>query len=144
MKKIINNRVYDTDTAKFMGYWNNGQPANDFSYCEEQLYRKRTGEFFLLGKGGAASGYAERCGNMWQAGEAIRPLTYEEARQWAERRLDADDYIAIFGDPGEGEDQQAGPVWIDGVTRKKLRQIKDKTGMQMMEIIAKAVDGLDI
>ena len=44
MKKIINNLLYNTETAKNLGdYWN-GLPSNDFSYCCETLYQKRTGE----------------------------------------------------------------------------------------------------
>ena len=29
------------------------------------------------------------------------PLTEEQARNWAEKRLDADEYIEIFGEPEE-------------------------------------------
>ena len=51
MKKIINGRLYNTESAKKVGYYNNGRIYNDFSFFEETLYRKRTGEFFLHGEG---------------------------------------------------------------------------------------------
>ena len=38
MKKIINGKQYNTDTAKYLGDWDNGYPSNDFCYCVERLY----------------------------------------------------------------------------------------------------------
>ena len=49
MIKIINGKKYNTDTAKMVGDYDNNQPTNDFYYFAEELYRKKTGEFFLYG-----------------------------------------------------------------------------------------------
>ena len=38
MKKIVNGRLYDTDTAKMFGSWSNGLSSSDFHYCTEDLY----------------------------------------------------------------------------------------------------------
>ena len=57
MKKIINGRKYDTDTAKIIDSYNNGQPCDDYAYFSETLYQKTTKEFFVYGHGGAASHY---------------------------------------------------------------------------------------
>lgn len=103
MKKIIKGKLYNTETAKEIAAWSNGLGYRDFNWCEETLYRKKTGEYFIAGEGGARSKYAERHGDMWGAGEEIVPMTEDEARTWAEHRLDADDYIEIFGEPDEGE-----------------------------------------
>ena len=46
MKKYINGKVYDTETAQLIGTYANGGNWRDFSHYEETLYRKRTGEFF--------------------------------------------------------------------------------------------------
>ena len=54
MKKIINGKVYDTASAKLVGEWDNGRYGRDFGRCAEELYQKRTGEFFLHGSGGAS------------------------------------------------------------------------------------------
>lgn len=97
MKKIINGKKYDTETATKMGEWWNGYSRNDFSFCKEELYCKRTGEFFLYGDGGALSKWSESCGNTRCGGEGIEPLTVGEAREWAERHLDVDEYEFIFG-----------------------------------------------
>jgi hypothetical protein len=100
MKKIINGKKYDTDTAKSMLSWSNDR--TDFSYCHEELYRKKTGGFFLYGSGGPMSKYTKSCGdNCWSGAEEIIPLTEVEARKWAEEHGDADDYEAIFGEVEE-------------------------------------------
>lgn len=102
MKKIISNKLYNTDTAEEVGCWGNGLTPRDFAYCSETLYRKRTGEFFLYGVGGPRSKYAESRGNnAWSGGEKIIPLTYDVARAWAEEHLDADEYEALFGPVSE-------------------------------------------
>ena len=97
MKKIINGRMYDTKTATLVGTASYSYPG-DFSYWEENLYRKKTGEFFICGEGGPMSQYAHRIGqNLWSGGEKIRPLTLKEAREWAERYLDVEKYEQTFG-----------------------------------------------
>lgn len=88
MKKVIKGKTYDTKTAKAIasavgGTW--GDPRG----WSETLYRKRTGEYFLHGSGGSESSYAE--------GEAIRPLTWDEAAEWARKNLDEEDSAAMFG-----------------------------------------------
>lgn len=97
MKKIINGKVYDTDTARYVGSWENGCYQNDYNYVSEELYCKRTGEYFLYGEGGAGTKYSEMIGtNSWSSGEMIIPLTYDIARKWAEEHLKADDYLEEF------------------------------------------------
>lgn len=97
MKKIISGKVYDTSTAELVGEWGNGYFPNDFNYCSEDLYRKKTGEFFLHGEGGAMSKYAEAHGDSWCGGEKILPLSYQAAQEWAEVHLSGGKYEAIFG-----------------------------------------------
>lgn len=122
MKKIINGRRYDTDTAQKIAEWDCGRARNDFSYVEETLYQKRTGEFFLYGIGGPASWCAYACPTGgYDGGEKIKPLTEEEARRWCEDRLDADDYEAILGDPEE--------VSVADV----IRELRAKTGLTQAE-----------
>ena len=105
MKKIINGRVYDTEKAKELGTYANYGSWRDFSHLEETLYRKKTGEYFLFGEGGPMTRYAEAEGqNGWSGGKRIMPMTYDEAREWAEEHLEADEYEAIFGEIVEDED----------------------------------------
>ena len=68
----------------------------------EELYQKKTDEFFIYGEGGAMTKYAESCGNNnWCGGYKITPVTEQEAKNWAEEYLDGDEYIEIFGEPEE-------------------------------------------
>lgn len=56
MKKIINKKTYDTETAKPVCVYSYVF-AGDFRKVTETLYRKKTGEYFLHGIGGPASKY---------------------------------------------------------------------------------------
>ena len=97
MKKIINGKMYNTETARVVGGTGYGCPS-DLDYWKEELYRKKTGEFFLYGEGGPMSKYARYCGqNQWAGGEEIIPLNLEEAQEWAETYLSAEEYEEIFG-----------------------------------------------
>ena len=129
MKKIINNKVYDTDKATLLGTDGGG---DGFSRWHEELYQKRTGEFFLYGEGGPMTRYAVSRGqNSWGSGERIIPMSMESARKWAEDHLDADAYEEIFGLP----DEDAEPVAIHMLLPAKLtaaakqRAIEDNTTM---------------
>ena len=83
-----------------VGTYGNGNSG--FGKCSETLYRKRTGEFFLYGEGGPMSKYGVAYGdNEWGYGEEIRPLTVDEAKAWAEKHLDADEYEEVFGEVEE-------------------------------------------
>ena len=99
MKKIINNKLYNTDTANRLIYWYNDLPSNDGYYYAEELYIKKTGEYFLYGEGGARSPYGsydceERCSYPdW----SIIPLTEAKAKEWAVDHCSADKYMELFG-----------------------------------------------
>lgn len=101
MKRIINGKKYNTETATEVGYASSGLSYRDFGWWEERLYRKRTGEFFLHGEGGPMTNYAKYCGDCRACGEDILPMTEEQAKMWAERHLDGDEYEAIFGEVEE-------------------------------------------
>lgn len=104
MKKIINGKVYDTETAHEVGSYSNAGGWGDFHHYEETMYRKRTGEYFLFGEGGAMTRYAKQIEmNSWSGGSRIMPMTFEEARQWCEDNLDAGEYEAEFGEVAEDE-----------------------------------------
>ena len=101
MKKVINGKLYNTKTAHCVGTDEYSHPG-DINYWCEGLYKKRNGEYFLHGEGGAASRYCERVDtNSYSGGSTIIPLDEEEAMKWAEEHLDADEYIAEFGEPEE-------------------------------------------
>lgn len=101
MKKIINGRLYNTETAKLVGSAGHSHPGN-FSFWHEELYQKKTGEFFLYGEGGPMSKYSRSVDcNTFTGGEEIIPLTVKEAKEWAEKYLEVEEYEQIFGEVEE-------------------------------------------
>lgn len=139
MKKIINGRLYDTDTAKELGvdcYSN----IRDFHYWSERLYQKRTGEFFMHGEGGPLSHYAVSTGdNTWSGGEKIIPLTAAKAREWAEEHLDADAYEAVFGLPNEDADPVTLSIQIPADLNAQIRQAAADAGQSLKAYIVQAL-----
>ena len=124
MKKIIEGKLYNTDTAKEMGCWSNMADYRNFSWYCETLYQKRTGEFFLHGEGGPMTQYARTIDqNSWSGGEKIMPLSFDAAREWAEKRLDADEYAQIFGMPGEDADDVTWCLQVPAALDAKVRQL---------------------
>lgn len=102
VKKIINGKKYDTTTARLIASWSNGYYLGDFDFCEEFLYRKRNGEFFIHGHGGARSSYSRTIGhNTWTGGEDIRPIDIEDAKRLIEEYCDVEVYESEFGEVGE-------------------------------------------
>ena len=102
MKKIIYRKMYNTETATMVASYTNGYGCGDFHYICEELYRKKTGEYFLYGRGGAMTKYAEYCGaNSWSGSCAIFPLIEADAQAWVMEHCDADTYIEIFGEVEE-------------------------------------------
>lgn len=101
MKKIINGKKYDTTTATLVAEWSNGYGSGDFHHCSEELYQKRTGEFFLFGEGGPLSKYAETSDGNNCYGERISLMDENEAKYWVMENCSADTYIELFGDVEE-------------------------------------------
>jgi hypothetical protein len=124
MKKIINGKRYDTDKAKFIGHAEYSHPR-DLDYWAEDLYLKKTGEFFIHGEGGARSRYSRQAEQNWRTGgEKIRPLSLKEAQEWAEKYLDGDKYEEIFGKIEEGKSQIA--TWIADSIKADADQLREK------------------
>lgn len=85
MKKIINGRMYNTETAEEIATWSNSYYPSDFHYCQETLYKTKKGAYFLYGKGGAMSQYSVPVGNNGRGGGSeIRVLTADQAFDWME------------------------------------------------------------
>lgn len=88
MRKVINGKVYDTETAHEVGYWYNGWGGND--YRSTTLYRKRTGEYFV---------HCQR--GEFDYSEVIDPMSFADAYDWASGHLEQDAFSDEFGLPDE-------------------------------------------
>ena len=98
MKRIINGMVYNTDQAGEIGRYSYSHPG-DFDYVSETLYKTANGAYFIAGEGGARSRYSRQVEqNTWSGGSEIRALYRDEAFEWAQSHLSADEIEAEFGD----------------------------------------------
>lgn len=135
MKKIINGKVYDTQTAKFLGRYAS-EETSSLDRTEVSLYIKRTGEYFLFGEGGPRSRFAKYQGDgSFSGGWRITPLSYDKAREWAEH-LDADQYISIFGEPDDEEGTEILSVSLPRDVAAKIRRAAQQEGMTLSGYIA--------
>lgn len=100
MKKIINGKMCNTETAQHIdSNSSSGLSQSDFRYFNEQLYRTKTGVFFLYGEGGSLSEYAEDCvGGGWDYGVKIILLSLTDARKWVENYSSTEVYTQLFGE----------------------------------------------
>lgn len=136
MKKIINNKVYDSEKATRVGDWDNGLLYSDFGYVSETLFRKRTGEYFLLGDGGAMSKYAVHGGgNSWGGGTKIIPLTYANAKEWAEAHLSAETYESEFGAVAEDDSLTTLSISIRSDVAETLRRKAKEHGLSLSKYV---------
>ncbi len=72
MKKIINKKTYNTDTAVLLGHITFGV-FGDTDGFEEKLFKTKSGNHFIYGLGGVSSKYPA---------ETIIPLSLAEANEW--------------------------------------------------------------
>lgn len=136
MKKVINGKMYNTETAQEIGSWANGGGWSDFHHQEETLYKKRTGEYFLHGEGGPMTRYAEQVElNSWSGGARIMPLSYAEAQAWAEEHMDADDYEAHFGSVPEDDGREILSISITATAAELMRRHASQAGLSVSAYI---------
>ena len=129
MKKIIDGKRYDTETATLIGEHEHSN-RSDFGWYEEGLYQKRTGEFFLAGRGGPQTKYSRSIDqNSWSGGEGIFPLSVAEAKEWAEAHLTADEYESVFEVEAEESENTVGKAI------EKIRLAADITQAQLATLV---------
>ena len=139
MKKIINNKRYDTEAAKKITETSSreqGIGPSDFKFWSETLYQKRTGEFFLFGEGGPMSKYSQPYEtNGSQSGYKIIPLTFDQAKQWAEKAMDADEYEELFGPVEENSDKHIMSLSVNESTYQIIKRRAAENKISMSQLI---------
>lgn len=145
MEKIINQKRYNTETAKEVGSYAAPCARNDAEYWEETLYQKRTGEFFIHGEGGGSSRYAKRLADGWGWGERLVPLSYDEAREWVKKYLDADTYERLFEVENEEDEKNTAytGVYLTPSARDKLDKMAAKQGKTRSGIVTELIDNAE-
>ncbi|MDU5912814.1 MAG: hypothetical protein E6Z21_00820 [Anaerococcus vaginalis] len=158
MKKIINGRRYDTSTATLIDYYminNIGFDKVDkgdvesfkkyisqkklFDQRLENLYRKKTGEFFLYSLNGPMSELAGRKLYGKRNYENIVPLSIDEVKEWMEDCSDAETYESVF-EIEEEEGNIAFSLLIPENLYNKIKEKSEKTEKTMKDIIVEALE----
>lgn len=134
MLKIIKGRKYNTETAHKVGcstgqalYGDSALLAN----VDYALYRKRTGEYFLHAEYDHL--YDDECPDY------IKPLTNDEANEWAQEHLDAGTYEAEFGEVAEDDANVAMTLNLPRAQYDKLKQIALDAHMPVSKYVAKLI-----
>jgi len=84
MKIIIDKKMYDTETAIYVG-GKEFSHRGDYRHREKYLYKTKKGQYFRYDSGGALTDMAKSCGNNSTTGSSeIRLLTKDEAYQFLE------------------------------------------------------------
>lgn len=97
MKRIIDGKSYNTETAECIAYYESPHNRGDFHRFEEGLYRTKKGAWFIAGEGGALSKYSRPVIGGRGGGEGLEPLTEDQARQWLEEHNFVDELEEHFG-----------------------------------------------
>lgn len=97
MKKVIDGKMYNTETATEISSAGNSLGRGDFRHYYETLYRTKKGAFFLYGEGGPMTKYGQPCGDMTEGGDGFFVLSNREALSWCERHeVEADTIAELF------------------------------------------------
>ena len=81
MRTVINGKRYNTETATKIGEASFGA-RTDFSAWRAGLYKTRSGNFFLAGRGGPMSPFSVRLSDgSYTSSSRIIPLTRDEAKE---------------------------------------------------------------
>lgn len=140
MKKYINGKVYNTLTAKKCGEYDRGYRSS-YEWYHEELYLKKTGEFFLWGEGHAASKYCTYCQNGGSdPGENIFPITYDAAREWAEKHLEPDKYDEIFGEITADSENKIVAISISKSAHEKIKRNAQLKGISVSKYIEQLIE----
>ena len=99
MRRVINGKVYDTQTADTVVNLDNDLSGSDFNFQRISLYRTKKGVFFIAGTTGAFGRFCvmEDDGSR-SDGSGIDVITKDEAREIAENaQTDVDVMEQHFG-----------------------------------------------
>lgn len=118
MKKTINKKVYSTKTATYIA----SREAGEYT---EDLYKKKTGEFFLY---------------QFGAEEHIVPIQYDEAMNWVDTFASGAKDM-IFGDTGSNSTTTM-CISIPESTAAKVRRIAAENEMGMSEYISRLLESV--
>lgn len=124
--KYHNGKKYNTDTAMCIG----AKPLIQESCFVEKLFRKKSGEYFLVCEGTKNSVFSDKL--------IIKPLVYDEAEKWAKNNLPNDIYKKNF----LSVDATKISVQLDKITAEKFELYKRINNLGTTEAVKKIFNEL--
>jgi hypothetical protein len=97
-KEVLGGKRFDTETADFIcDVSSEGPSPTDFKFWHGGLYKTAKGAYFINGSGGPLTMFRTPAdGGGFGGGNGIRVLDMEQARNYAERTLSADEVAQFF------------------------------------------------
>lgn len=143
MKKIIDNRVYDTDTAQLIKRADHDNIRNGEGKCKQSLYRKRTGDYFLCVSGARTDTFHNlHLADVRHDRERhIYCLTYEQARAWCEAEMDADEWLENF-EPAEDDSLTALNLTLSAAAVSKFKLSAQQQQISQRELMERLIGTL--
>lgn len=123
MKKVINQRRYNTETAE-----NVGQISDNGCNETEILYQKNTGEYFLYTK------------KSEDGTENLHPLDYDQAKSWAKAYLNPEKYKSLFETIPDNEAKQKFAITVKACNIEKLKRLAAKRDKTRGDIIDELIE----
>jgi hypothetical protein len=90
MEKVINGLVYDTDKAEKIASYSNSKSRNDFRFLREELYKTKSGRYFIYGEGGPKTKYSKPVNGGRSGSHDIRAVSENDAVAWLEKHNKVD------------------------------------------------------
>lgn len=122
MIKRIGTKDYNTNTAKRIAEFSSGTLSQK-DYQHEELYRKRSGEYFL---------YCE-------SKQEIIPFTYKRAKDWLKEAVNKDQHLhKIYESEFRNSDKEnIEPTYItlSLEAKHKLRRLANEKGQTISKVI---------
>lgn len=127
MRKYINNKMYDTQSAVCIFKRNSeGLNKNHIAYEEVAIYRKRQGEYFLYNYRGLKAD--------------IVPLSYEQAVQYVQTYGTVEEFNKAFTVSNNTEGTASIRVIVPKSVKKKLDIICSQRGITQTEFIENCIN----
>lgn len=129
MKKIVQGKQLNTDTAKIVGV----AMIDEEKDIVEALYQTKSGAYFIHNV------YRKSTTGKLETVEDIYIITADEAKEWAKKWLTSSEYDGWFGSGIVNETVKI-TVNISGYAYNILKREKEKTGNTYGEIISTALE----
>ena len=138
MKTVIDRKLYDTDTARLVKHADFTDA--DGNVCQQALYRRRDGAFFLLMSGSLSKGSAV-IGLEEKPELHIVPLSYDRALIWMTYEASAEEYRAVFTEPPDPSNGSM-TVWLPVASAAKLRLAANRRKTTVQALIDEWIESL--